>query len=400
MRVVGIMSGTSADGIDVAVVDWPESGPARPFELRAYEETPHDPEVQAAVHALAAAAMPAERILPELVRLDRLLADRFADAVERTLARAGLDLSGIAGVASHGQTIVHHPELGGTLQIGCPHRLAERLGVPVVADFRRRDLACDREGAPLAPFFHVEALASPDEDRGVLNLGGIANLTWLPAGAQAEDVVAFDVGPANSVLDALVVLSSDGRQRFDRDGRLAAAGRVAPDWLATLLADPYLDRPAPKSTGREHYGMAYAEELWKRAQAEGLGLEDLLATVVEFVTRAIARAFSEQREGERARRPGSDRPARLILGGGGVRNPVVRARLAAHLGDTLIDSMDDHGVPADAAEAMAFSLMGRNALLGEINQIAGCTGAGSPRVLGTVVAPAPGGALGRTTSRS
>ncbi len=179
MWVVGLMSGTSADAIDVALVDWPEVAEARPFELLAYREFSYPESLQSEIHRLAAGELDGSKVLREVVRLDRVIADRSADAVLSLLEEAGLDPGRVAGVASHGQTIAHHPEQGGSLQIGCPARLAERTGRPVIADFRRRDLAMDGEGAPLAPFFHHAVLADAHETRGVLNLGGIAKLTWL-----------------------------------------------------------------------------------------------------------------------------------------------------------------------------------------------------------------------------
>jgi anhydro-N-acetylmuramic acid kinase len=170
----------------------------------------------------------------------------------------------------------------------------------VIADFRARDLAAGGEGAPLAPFFHRAAFASLDESRVVLNLGGIANITWLPRAAAAEDVIAFDVGPANAWLDAVVQLASDGAERFDRDGRRAARGRVDPALLAELLEDEFLRRPPPKSTGRERYGLAEAEVWSARSVRAGRPADDLLATLVEFGAEAVARACRDFRRACRA----------------------------------------------------------------------------------------------------
>jgi anhydro-N-acetylmuramic acid kinase len=378
MRVVGLMSGTSADGIDAALVDWPEGPEARPFELIAYREQPHAESVQAEIHRLAAGELPAEQILQEQIRLDRLLADAFADATMSLLADAGVALDSIQAVASHGQTIAHHPEHGGTLQIGCPARLAERLRRPVIADFRRRDMAMDGEGAPLAPFFHHAVFADASEDRGVLNLGGIANLTWIPAGGVASDVMAFDVGPANSLLDGVISLASHGSERFDRDGARARRGKVVPAWLAELLEDPFLARPAPKSTGREHYGMAEARSWHGRAESEGVSLDDLLATLSAFSVQAIAAGWNQMAGG------GSTSAARLYVGGGGAQNGFVMESLAEAIPGVVVEAMDAGGVPADAAEAMAFSLLGRNALLGIPNQLPQCTGVEVARVLGVI----------------
>ena len=379
MRVVGLMSGTSADGIDAALVEWPDDRAARPFELIEYLECPHPEALQAEIHRLAAGELAATEILREQIRLDRVLADAFAEATRALLARAGVALDSVAGIASHGQTIAHHPEHGGSLQIGCPARLAEQLERPVIADFRRRDLAMGGEGAPLAPFFHHAVFAHDREDRGVLNLGGIANLTWLPAGADAQKVMAFDVGPANSLLDGVLALATDGAERFDRAGAHARAGKVVDVWLAELLADPYLDRAPPKSTGRERYGLAEARSWLDRARRESVALDDLLATLTTASVRAIARAWADM-GGPRERVDG----ARLYVGGGGARNAFVMESLAQAMPHVCVEPMDAGGVPADAAEAMAFSLLGRNALIGEPNHLPQCTGVPHARVLGVI----------------
>ena len=379
MWVVGLMSGTSADAIDVALVEWPDGREARPFELIAFREYRHPQSLQSEIHRLAAGELEATEMLEELVRLDRVLADAFADAVLALLDEAGVASSRVDGIASHGQTVAHHPEHGGSLQIGCPARLAERLQRPVIADFRRRDLAMDGEGAPLAPFFHRAVFADVAETRGVLNLGGIANLTWLPAGGRPEDVMAFDVGPANTLLDGVVSLATDGRDRFDRDGALARAGTPVSSWLEELLSDPYLQRPPPKSTGRERYGLAEARQWLDRSKREGVALEDLLSTLAHASTRAVAMAWETMAE-----RTTVEGPARLFVGGGGVRNGFVMELLAQALGDVVVESMDAAGVPADAAEAMAFSLMGRNTLRGIPNQLPQCTGVQEARILGVI----------------
>jgi anhydro-N-acetylmuramic acid kinase len=190
-------------------------------------------------------------------------------------------------------------------------------------------------------------------------------------------VVAFDVGPANTLLDGVIALATGGRERFDRDGRRASAGRANVDWLEELLADPYLERPPPKSTGRERYGLAQARALLERAERERVGLDDLVATLVEASTRAIARAWRELASG-------AGGAGRLLVGGGGARNPAVMKALARQLEGVIVEPMDRAGVPADAAEAMAFSLLGRNALLGLPNQLPQCTGVAEARVLGVV----------------
>lgn len=389
MRVIGLMSGTSADAIDAALVEWPDGPAVHPFRLLAACEEPLEPALQDRIHALAAGRLPGGAVLRELAALDVELADRFAAAAAAVARAAGVPLDRVDAIASHGQTVAHHPELGASLQIGDPSRIAERTGVVTVADFRARDLAAGGEGAPLAPFFHHAVFTSPSEGRVALNLGGIANVTWLPAGAAPGDVVAFDVGPANALLDGVVRRLSDGRARYDRDGAGARRGRVDRALLEELLDDEYLRRPPPKSTGRERYGLAEAEALaerWRRAGRDG---DDLLATLVAFTATSVAHALRDFCRGAGA-------VARLLVGGGGVRNPALMDALRAALPGVVVEPFDAAGVPADAAEAMAFSLLGRNTLLGLPNHLPRCTGARHETVLGEIVpagagrpAPAP-----------
>lgn len=377
--VIGLMSGTSADAVDAALVEWPDGAEPRPFRLLAAREDGLDGQLQARIHALAAGELEGPHVLAELAALDRLLADCFADAAEAVARDAGVALAEIDGVASHGQTVAHHPEHGASLQIGCPSRIAERTGVPVVADFRSRDLAAGGQGAPLAPFFHFAAFVQPGEARAVLNLGGIANLTWLPPDGDSDAVVAFDTGPANSLIDGVLYAATDGAERFDRNGSRAARGRVDPALLEQLLDDAYLAAAPPKSTGRERYGRAEAEALlasWGKR-----GLDPLVATLTEFTIESIARACREHLPAL---------PERLLVGGGGARNPVLVKGLSRALSDCAVEPFDAHGVPADAAEAMAFSLLGRNALLGIPNHLPHTTGASRAAVLGVIVPAARG----------
>lgn len=371
------MSGTSADGVDAALVEWPAGTAPRPFRLLAFCEEPFERALQDRVHRLAGGEVPGPECLRELARLDVELAERFARAAQSVAAQAGLRLDEIDAVASHGQTVAHHPADRATLQIGDPSLIAERTGCTVVADFRPRDVAAGGEGAPLAPFFHYAALGDPEESRLVLNLGGIANVTWIPKGAEPDDVIAFDVGPANSLLDGVVRAASGGAERMDAEGRRAARGRVDEALLATLLDDDFLRRPPPKSTGRERYGSAEAAALVACARRDGRSLDDLLATLVAFTARAVALAARDHLA--------AARPDRLLVGGGGARNPAVMRALAAALPGARVEPCDAAGVPAAAAEAMAFALMGRNALLGIPNHLPRCTGAKRRCVLGEIV---------------
>jgi anhydro-N-acetylmuramic acid kinase len=385
MRVIGLMSGTSADGVDAALVEWADSGAEAAFTLRAFREVPITAELQQRIHRLAAGRVDSADFLRELATLDVELGERFAAAAAAVAGDAGVDLDAVDAVASHGQTVAHHPEQRATLQIGDPSVIAERTGCSVVADFRARDLAAGGEGAPLAPFFHLAAFGSDTEARVALNLGGIANVTWLPRAAKPQDVIAFDVGPANALIDGVVAQISAGRERLDRDGERALRGRVDRDLLEDLLDDDYLRRPPPKSTGRERYGSAEAEALAQSWQDRGANPDDLVATLVAFTAESVARACREFLADPR----GIDR---LLVGGGGSANPAMMRALADALPETEIDPFDAAGVPAAAAEAMAFALMGRNALLGIPNHLPRCTGASHAAVLGEIV-PGRGGRM-------
>jgi len=373
------MSGTSADGIDAALVEWPDGAAARPFRLLAFRETPHPAALRDRIHALAAGRVAAGEALRELARLDVELGERFAEAALALVAEAG---DTVDAVASHGQTVGHFPESRATLQLGDPSVIAERTGLTTVADFRPRDVAAGGEGAPLAPFFHAVALSDPGESRVVLNLGGIANVTWLPRGGDPDAVLAFDTGPASSLLDGVVTAATAGAERMDRDGRRAAAGRVDEALLARLLDDDYLRRPPPKSTGRERYGLAEAEALWRAARGRGASLESVLATLTAFTAESVAAACRDHL-------PGAHQLARVLVGGGGADNPSLLGALRARLPGVTVEAMDAAGVPRRAAEAMAFSLLGRNALLGLPNHLPRCTGARHATVLGEIVPAGP-----------
>ena len=383
MLMIGLMSGTSADAVDAALVEWPGGTATRPFGLLGYRELPLARSEQERVHALAAGEVSAGDAMRELIALDRILGERFAEAACEVANSAGIALDAVDGIASHGQTIAHHPEVGGTLQIGSLALIAERTGCRVVGDFRPGDMAAGGQGAPLVPFFHQAAFADDQESRLILNLGGIANVTWLPAGGDRDRVVAFDVGPANSLIDGVVGLLTGGSETMDRDGERAARGTICHDFLAELLKDDFLGRRPPKSTGRDRYGRARAEEIlaqWRVAQPGASG-DDLIATLVAFSAEAILGACRDWLPGWQGC------GERMLVGGGGAANPFMMGALASAFPDVVVEPFDPWGVPADAAEAVAFSLMGRNTLLGLPNHLPHCTGASRLTVLGSIVGP-------------
>jgi anhydro-N-acetylmuramic acid kinase len=376
MRVVGLISGTSVDGIDVAAAD---------LELRDDElllrplgatSLPYPPDLRA---ALVAAMPPAATTAGTLCALDSRIGQAFAEAAEtavRDLAGGDADL-----VVSHGQTLYHWVEdtqVLGTLQIGQPAWIAERTGLPVVADLRSRDVAAGGQGAPLASLLDVLLLERPDKGEvpAALNLGGIANLTIIE---RDRDPVAFDVGPANALIDVVVSHITDGAETFDRDGARGARGRVHQPLLDALLDEPYYDLAPPKSTGKELFHLPYL--LDALAETGPVAPDDLVATVTELTAITIARAC------------GNHGVTAVVGAGGGTRNPTLMARLSDRLPGVSITTIDGFGIDADAKEAYTFALIGFLTVQGLPGTVASCTGAARSAVLGCLIPGARGFAM-------
>lgn len=373
--VAGLMSGTSLDGVDAAVVRLEGTGADVQVETLGFVSEPYAP---ALAEALAACVEPATSDVRLVSQLHARLGIRFAEAVEHALAAAGLDADALDLVGSHGQTVQHVPvaePCGGaptrsTLQIGSPAELAVRLGVPVVSDFRAADLALGGQAAPLAPYIDGALFAHPSETRVLLNLGGIANVTVLPPGGPPR--AAFDTGPANMVIDALA-LRLAGRP-YDAGGALAAAGTPDAGWLAEALAAPYLHQPPPKSTGREDYGAAFVDALAARGGAPA----DLVATATAFTARSVAAAV---------RTFVTPAPDRVIASGGGVHNPTLMAMLADALAPIPLDTTAAHGLDPDAKEAVLFALLAHEWANGVRTGLPGVTGARRAALQGSLTLP-------------
>ncbi|MDT8436492.1 MAG: anhydro-N-acetylmuramic acid kinase [Gemmatimonadota bacterium] len=368
---VGLMSGTSLDGVDAALVELGgrDERPA-PARLVAFRTEPWPQPLRARLRE----AVAGDGGSPLLADLGVELGERFAAATLSLLAGAGVAAADVRAIGSHGQTVWHRPPApgrpGATLQIGEAAVIAERTGIDVIADFRVRDVAAGGHGAPLAPVFDRLVLARPDRGRAVQNLGGMANVTGLPPAGSGARPVAFDTGPGVALLDGAARRLTGGLADMDRNGALAARGRVIPEALEAWLADPFFVRPPPRSTGRERFGEA-ALDAWLgrfgRATAE-----DLLATLTELTARSVAEAY----------RFLDFVPDEVLLCGGGARNPELVRRLAAHLGAGRVRPLADAGWDGDAREAAAFALLARQHVLGLPVDAGWATGAPGARRLG------------------
>ncbi|MEJ2215811.1 MAG: anhydro-N-acetylmuramic acid kinase [Gemmatimonadota bacterium] len=380
MRVIGLMSVTSLDGIDAALVEFEDDDGARTddvaWTVRAFHSTPFSAAQREEIHRSILDGDAAA-----LCRLHARLGEWLAAAALQACDAASLTAADVDLIGSHGQTIWHQPptdeERGATLQLGDPATIAERTGIPVVSDFRSRDMAAGGEGAPLVPWVDRFLFSQPDRVRVLQNIGGIANLTRVPRTSSDEALIAFDTGPGNAPIDAAVELATSGSERYDADGRWARQGRVRADLLETLLEEPFFRRPPPKSTGREVFGRPYVQALARRMRpADRQAWADLVATLTALTAHTI---------GDAVRRwvvpLGADE---LVLTGGGARNPVLREMIEAAVAPLPVLPGDSLGIDPDAKEAIAFAALAWAHVRRVPGNVPSVTGSAGPRVLGSL----------------
>ncbi len=377
VRAVGLMSGTSCDGIDAALVDVTSNG----IKLLAFECCPYTNDIREALLALSS---PETCRIDDLCHLNFVLGELLADAVVRVARRAKVELASIDLVGSHGHTVWHIPQgrrfgrrkLRSTLQIGEPCIIAERTGIMTVADFRPRDIAAGGQGAPLAGYVDYRLFSDAKLARAMLNIGGIANVTYIPAASAPEQIVAFDTGPGNMVIDRLAEIVSDGQLSCDLDGALAAEGAVDRELLAQYMKHDYFALKPPKSTGREACGRDYADRFHHACQARKLGDADILATATALTAGSIADAFQRLLGG-----PVDE----VLVSGGGAMNSALMAMLAEHLAPAKVLSTAEVGLDPEAKEALAMAILAVEAAYGRPNNSPAATGARRAAVLGKIV---------------
>lgn len=387
--VIGLMSGTSLDGVDAVLVaiSNDNAGVVSAVSLEHQVSIPYSKEMQQRIGSLC---IPGKSDINDLTIAHFGLAHWYASAVNLLIAEGGYDRSQIDAVCMHGQTVWHAPvaqdfpgpqgpiAVTGTLQLGNASVVASLTGLPVISDFRSADMAEGGEGAPLAPYIDHLLYAKQGEGRAVQNIGGIGNVTVLPLGGNREAIYAFDTGPGNMIMDAVVSIGTNGDKTFDDDGILAAQGKVSLKILDVLMDDPYFTRKPPKSTGREVYGQAFARRLMGLGEAEGLSFADIVATATAFTARSIAQAYKDFVL--------TITPLHtVIVSGGGALNSTLLAMLKDYLPQGIeVTTSRNSGVPDQAREAMAFALMGHESLMGRPGNIPAVTGARKPTVLGLI----------------
>ncbi|MEH7113808.1 anhydro-N-acetylmuramic acid kinase [Neobacillus niacini] len=378
--VVGLMSGTSLDGIDAALVSIKEENEKFDIKLISFSTLPFSGVMKEKILELC---NPERARIEDISSMNMLLGEQFADAAKKVVDEAKMSMDQIDMISSHGQTIFHQPEeveiaghsITSTLQIGDIAVIAERTGVMTIGDFRTRDMAAGGQGAPLVPYADYLLLGNPAFGRVLVNIGGIANITVLPAGCDEHGVLAFDTGPGNMLIDAFTELATEGKQSFDKNGEIAARGKVNEGWLKELLAHPYYQLEPPKSTGRELFGHDYAKRLWE--ESSHLTVEDRIATITELTARTLANGITHYIE--------KGKIEEVLISGGGWHNKTLLKSLRTSLPPHIrMDSTEQVGLSGDAKEAIVFALLGYQCFMKRTNNLPAATGAKKPVIMGKI----------------
>lgn len=382
-NIIGLMSGTSADGVSAVAMKVSGSGLKTKFQILAHNTYPYSLDVQKRIFELFSVE---EGRVDKICHMNFLLGELFAEATLKITEEANLSKAEIDLVGSHGQTIYHRPELvqngkyrvRSTLQICEPSVIAERTGSVVVADFRVRDMAAGGQGAPITAYVDFILFRDAKKGRLIQNIGGIANVTTIPAGAEIEDVNAFDTGPGNMLIDASVRHVTRQRLKYDRDGKIAAKGKVNEELLGELMKHPFLAKPPPKTTGREEFGEQFVVNVIEKVRSLGLSDEDLVATVTAFTVESIAQSY------EKFVYP-HFHVDDVIVGGGGVYNKTMLRMLKKRLAPTPVFLHEDFGIPSSAKEAVMIGLLANETIMGNPSNVMGATGAKRRVILGKII---------------
>lgn len=378
--VIGLMGGTSADGVDAALVQIDGYGSETKVKQMGYVSIPFEDAVRERILQIAQGDFGGSR---ELARMNALLGQLYMEACTRLCRVAGIPFEKVDLIGSHGQTVYHQPqkerylgrEVATTYQIGDVSILCEEIGAPVVSDFRVRDMAAGGQGAPLVPYTEYLLYRKKDEDVALQNIGGMGNVTFLPGGGQMSQLIAFDTGPGNVLIDAVVAKISDGKVRYDDGGRMAAEGHVSKELLRWLMEDGYLRQAPPKTTGREKYDLSYQQKLYQKANSLGVLEYDLLATVTRYTAETIAYALRNHLP---------RLPQTLVLGGGGSYNQTLVSQIRELLPEVQVVCNEKLGWNGDAKEAVAFAILANETIHGQCNNAPAATGALHPVIMGKI----------------
>ena len=382
-NVIGLISGTSCDGIDACLAKITGNGSSTEIEIIEFETYPYKNEIRELIFD---ASNEQTGTVDKICQLNFILGRLFADAAVQIAGKSSIPISDIDIIGSHGQTIYHISSLKekadkkvrSTLQIAEPSVIARETGVTTVGDFRTGDIAAGGEGAPLVPYADFILFGKDGIDRAIQNIGGIANVTFLPAGCSINEIIAFDNGPGNMIIDCFVEIITDGRLKYDKDGELASKGKLNQGLLERLCSHPYLSIPPPKSTGREDFGIQFSDNLYEELKRDNVDVFDTINTVTAFTAKTISDSYRKYIQP-------SYKISEVVMSGGGVYNPILFQYLKDYLGDMRIRKVEEFGIPSDAKEALAFAILANETICGNTGNVPSATGARERVVLGKII---------------
>ena len=392
-KIVGLMSGTSIDGIDTCLAEISGNGVNTRVNILAFATYPYPFNIR---NAVLEASNPSSGTVEKICRLNFTLGKLFAEAVKNIANASGISLLDIDLVGSHGQTIYHIPYLpsdslangnmlpgiapaGSTLQIGEPSIIAQETGITTVADFRPRDIAAGGQGAPLVSYADFILFRDKEKGRSLQNIGGIANVTFLPKDCNINEIIAFDTGPGNMIIDRITERITNNAAHFDKDGMLAAQGQINREILLNLQKHSFLSKPPPKTTGREEFGVWYADMIYNDAVKAGINNRDILATVTWFTAYSIAEGYKQWILNRHS-------ISEVILSGGGCHNKTLLKCIEQNLDPSIrIYPIDMFGITSDSKEALAFAILANETISGNANNVPNATGAREQVVLGKII---------------
>lgn len=376
-KVIGLMSGTSADGVDAALVEIEGFGLSTRFKLVEFLTYPFPADIQKRIYKMF---VPSSCSVEDACEMNFVLGRHFAKAALAVIKQAGIKTSEVDLIGSHGQTVCHLPQkfIPSTLQIGEPSVIAHDTNIITVGDFRVADVAAGGQGAPLVPYVDFLLLRDKKISRAIQNIGGIGNVTVLPADGNVSDILAFDTGPGNMVIDEVMKIISDDQKNYDHNGEIASSGVPDRRLLKKLLSHPFIEAMPPKTTGREEFGIHFASKVVDEAIQMGISNEDLLATVTAYTAESIYRNY------ELFILPKYD-ISEILIGGGGLRNLTLMSFLSDKFNPIAVRSVEDFGLVSDAKEAIAFAILANETIHGNTGNVPGATGAKRRVILGKIV---------------
>lgn len=381
LKAIGLMSGTSADGVSAVIVEIKGNWINTKFRIIAHKTYPYTNEVKEKIFELF---NPNTSTVEKICIMNFILGKIFAETVIRIVKESGMRMDEIDFIASHGQTIYHNPsktkigkyQVKSTLQIGEPSIIAEETGILTIADFRPKDMAVNGEGAPLTAYADYIIFRSKKFSRAIQNIGGIANVTFIPKEASMNNVIAFDTGPGNILIDYIVNRLTNGKLSYDPYGKIASRGEISEELLEWLMQHPYLKRKPPKTTGRRDFGHKFAKKILERAAQLKLRNEDLIATLTKYTAKSIAESY---------RKYLPEIPDEMIIGGGGSYNKTLINMIREELEGVKIRFHDEFGIPVQAKEPLLMVILANELIHGHFNNIPSATGAKRKVIMGKIV---------------